>query len=400
MRVGFLTSRLPHPPHRGDRLTTYQILRALAPRHEASLLSFVDGSEGPGAREALAPLCRRIETVHLSRARSWAQAWMGLAGRTPSQVAYYRSPRMREAVRRWVGEGRFDVVFTQLFRMAPYAAPLDHPAKVLFLADSIGLALRRSAAFQPAWRRPGIAWEARRAERYEAAISTAFTETWVVSPVDRDDLARRGCRNLRVVPHGVDATLAGVGGRSGGPPTVVFLGNLSVPHNVDAARFAAVQVWPIIRRARPDTRFVLAGADPVRALRALHGRDGIEVPGAVPDLVPLWERATVLLAPLRFATGIQNKVLEAMIAEVPVVTTPDVAAGIGDAEGTLLSVAMDAGAMAAESLRILGDTEAHRERSRRARAFVESRFRWENVVSALEEVAQGRTVGPRVGAVH
>src|SRR5439155_16693119 len=110
VKLLFVTARFPWPPDRGDRLTSLALMRVLAREHETTLLSFVDGREPAGACRELEALGIRVETVRLPRARSWAQAWLALAGPEPSQVAYYRSRDMRDRVARHVVEGGYDAV--------------------------------------------------------------------------------------------------------------------------------------------------------------------------------------------------------------------------------------------------------------------------------------------------
>lgn len=391
MRILFLTARFPYPPHRGDRLNAHHLLGALSRRHAVTLVSFVDGDEPLAAAARLAERCAEVVTVPLSRRRSWLQASVGLFSSRPSQVSYYASATMRRTVRGLLDTRGFDAVFVQLFRMAPYVADAPHPAKVLFLTDSIALALHRQARFQPWWKRPLLAWEGARVARYEVAATAAFRESWVVSPVDARDLVGRGARRIEVVAHGVDDRLFGL---DPGRPTgqrLTFLGNLSVPHNIDACRFLAHDIWPRVRRELPDACLELAGADPVPEVRALARAD-IEVPGTLDDLAPLWQRSTVMVAPLRFATGIQNKVLEAMAAAVPVVASPAAADGIGAVHGEHLRVAGDADEVARECIALLRDPQAARPMVARARAFVRDRFSWETQVRRLEALA-ARTEG-------
>jgi glycosyltransferase involved in cell wall biosynthesis len=194
-----------------------------------------------------------------------------------------------------------------------------------------------------------------------------------------------------VVAHGVDERLFSLplGPRSAGH--VTFLGNLGVPHNVDAVLHLANDLWPGIRRQRPEATLEIAGADPAAAVRRLDGRDGIAVTGAQEDLVALWSRASLLLAPLRFSTGIQNKVLEAMAAGVPVVTTHEAAEGIGASQGKHLLVGSDPASLVAATVSLLRDPAGALAMTERARCFVRESFSWETQVRRLEEIA--RTAG-------
>jgi len=308
-------------------------------------------------------------------------------------VAFYRSERMRAVAAKLVERDQPDVIFVQLFRMAPVLAGLSHPATVLFLGDSIALNLSRALHYEAPWKQPGIIWERHRVAAYEVAAALRFREAWVVSSVDRDDLVARGASNTRLVPHGVNERWFSITPARSGVPRVMFLGNLSVPHNADAAVFAAREVFPEIRRVRPDVELWLAGAAPRSDVRALGSLPGVTVTGSVPDLAPLWAATHVMLAPLRFSSGIQNKILEAMAAGVPVVTTPGAAAGVGALANELMRVAPNAVGLAGETAWLLAHPAEAQELAERARAHAHAHFSWQALGRELERVARESTNG-------
>jgi sugar transferase (PEP-CTERM/EpsH1 system associated) len=383
MNVLYVSARFPWPPHRGDRLTGHQLIRALAREHRVTLASFTDGSEPPEGFSEIGRLCERVETVHLPPVRSWIQAFVGLASPTPSQVSYYESRTMRRRVAALVAAGKPDAIFVQMFRMAPFTRVIDHPCKVLFLGDSLAMSLERSLPFQPAWRRPGVRWEQRRVAAYEPRVARDFRECWVLSQVDARDLEARGCANLALLPHGVDESLFDLPLVESRPPRVTFLGNLSVPHNVDAVRHLARNVWPHIRAARPDAELEIVGADAVPAVRALASLPGVRVTGEVSTLLPVWARSGVAVAPVRFSSGIQNKVLEPMAAGVPVVTTPAVADAIGARDGIELRVGADAQSLAQAALKALAGGAENISMITAARERVRRNFSWQTLVDRL-----------------
>lgn len=387
MKVLYLSARFPWPPHRGDRLTGHQLIRALSMKHDVTLVSFLDGSEPAESVAELGAHCRRVETVRLSRARSWFQAVAGLPDLVPSQVSYYRSSGMKKRVARLVEETRPDAIFVQLFRMAPFVEGIEHPCKVLFLGDSLALALGRSLPFQPPWRRPGVSWERHRVARFEPRAARQFRESWVLSPADAADLERRGAPNIAVVPHGVDEALFESEFRARRESRVTFLGNLSVPHNIDAAGYLAREIWPRIRAELPGAELEIVGADPVAAVSALDALPGVRVTGPVPSLGPVWERSGVMLAPLRFSSGIQNKVLEAMAAGVPVVTTPAAADAIGASDGRHLRVGADAEGLARAAVDLLRSADGNGAMVVAARELVRRNFSWRTLVDRLESLA-------------
>ena len=266
MKIALLTPRFPYPPYRGDRLTITKMLELFSRDHEVTLFAFLDGTEPPEAIERVSRLCHAVETVRLSRVRSWMQAWAALFTTTPSQVAYYGSHEMKERVRSRVASEHYDVVAVHLIRSAPLAEGLDHPGRVMWLQDSLGLSLVRAARFAPWWKRPGIAWEAWRINRYTARMTRLMQESWVLSEIDQRHLVSLGAERVVLVPHGIDLSMIDLVRDPAPEPEIVFLGNMSVPHNVDAAAFAAEEVLPLVRAVRPTAR--RRGRAPGRGRRA------------------------------------------------------------------------------------------------------------------------------------
>ncbi len=387
MKIAILTSRFPYPPDRGDRHTVFHLIRGLSARHRVTLISFTDGHEPPDAASQLSRYCSRIETVPLPRWRSWVQAWAGLVSPTPSQVCYYQTPAMGSRVACVLSSDSYDVVFNHMIRMAPFTAVVPHPAKILWLGDSLGLHLERAIPFESWWKRPGLAWEMQRVNRFQARISRHFAQVWTVSSPDREHLIRNGCRNVRVVPIGVDERLFDLQRVLPQDPRIVYVANFAPQYNVDAAQHAARHVWPHVHRVLPNARLVLAGANPGPQVAKLGEIPGVEVTGPVPDMLDVYRSAHVLLAAMRYSTGVQNKVMEAMAAGVPVVTTPQVAEGIDARHGEHLLAATTAEDLAQAVLESLRDSEGASARARRAREHVRQRFPRGGLVAQLEALA-------------
>ena len=138
---------------------------------------------------------------------------------------------------------------------------------------------------------------------------------------------------------------------------------MSYGPNEEGVRWFANEVWPRVRSARSDARFLIVGAEPTRAVRALAEADAsITVTGSVPAVQPyLWQSA-VSVAPLLLARGLQNKVLEALAAGLPVVVTSAVAAGLPSAIHAGCRIADDPERFASELLDLLAMAPADRRR--------------------------------------
>ncbi len=194
--------------------------------------------------------------------------------------------------------------------------------------------------------------------------------------------ARLGGRAVHVVPNGV--ALPDAAGAEDPRPTVIFAGTLDYGPNVDAVAWAAASVWPGIRARVPDARWVIAGRRPVAAVRALHGRNGIEVRGEVADMAGELHAAWVALAPMRTGTGIKNKVLEAWACARPVVMTGRATNGLVLPPGHAGLVQDTAAGLAETAAGLLQDGNARRRLGRAARAVAAREFTWDGAAGRMD----------------
>jgi polysaccharide biosynthesis protein PslH len=331
VRILFLSQRLPYAANRGDRIRAFHMLKYLGGRADVDLVSLVHDDEEMARVSEVEPLVASVTAIPLPalarHARSGAAMFTGRALThailcPPAAVA-----ACREAVRRH----RPDFVFAYCSGVAPLALQPEL-ADIPLVLDLVDVDSAKWAALGETARFPMSSIyrrEAHRLGQFEALVSARAHSVLVVNERERDLLSA-------VVPHvtptvienGVDFDLF----RSPHPPAegsrVVFCGVMDYQPNVDAVLWFAREVWPRVRRQRPDATFTIVGSSPARAVAALHGREGIEVTGAVTDTRPfLWD-AAVSVAPIAVARGIQNKVLEAVSAGLPCVVTPAVHSGL------------------------------------------------------------------------
>lgn len=389
MHLLFVTSRLPYPPNRGDRLRVFNFIRELSREHRITLLTFLASQEETANLAGLRPYCADIHPIFLPRAQSMLRAATRAWRAEPLQAHYYYSPTMQQAVDELVQTGGFDLLYAHLFRMAPYARFQRGIYRVLDMTDVISAEIARAMPYHD-WRWRAIYRnELPRIRRYEQELVEHFDETWVISETERTTLAATGAQGrVEVVPNGVDSERFRPTGRRRDRATVLFVGHMGVPHNEDAAEYLAREILPRIRAGVPDARLDLVGAEPSARVKRLAKLEGVSVLGHVPDLNAVLARATVFVAPLRFAAGVQNKVLEAMAAGTPVVTTGIVSEGLGTSAGRHLIVADLPEDIAAETVRLIKNRQLGDELARAARGFVESHYRWSAVSDRVAEIAR------------
>jgi sugar transferase (PEP-CTERM/EpsH1 system associated) len=387
MKILCLTSRLPYPPNRGDRLRAFHFIKHLANEHDLTLVSFIaDKTE----REHIAPLqayCQDVHVLKMSARRSMITALTNFWRRVPLQTLYYRSPSMQHRVDELITAQHFDATYVHLFRMAPYVA--DHPElyRVVDLTDMISHEVTRSLPYRNIVSRLIYAVERPRIARYERWIAQHFEETWLISAADRDAFVTV-CpeANVRVITNGVDTDTFYPTGQHPISHNIVFVGHMRVFHNIDAAIHLAQAILPRVRQHIPSATLTLVGADPAPQIRRLDDIPSVTVTGFVPDLNQALNAGAVFVAPLRFAAGVQNKVLEAMAAGRPVVTTSVVNAGLGAQPGRHLFVADDPDATATQIVKLLKDATLSNRIGQAGRRFVQQKFTWNQVIQRMREI--------------
>ena len=248
-----------------------------------------------------------------------------------------------------------------------------HPVSVLVMHDVRALVYERRAATAASWwQRLASAREARRYRRFEGKYCRLFDLVITVSP-DDEAWVRDYYHPSRLVtvPIPVDsAYFAPMPGIREQPARIVFTGMMSHPPNVDAARFFTANVLPRVQARVPEAEFWIVGRDVPPAVREMAVRPGVVVTGFVHDMRPYIAQATVVVVPLRFGSGMRNKILEAWAMEKCVVSTRVGAEGLDAVDGVNVLLADGAEAIAERVIQAIRDPGLRQRVRTRGRALV------------------------------
>jgi glycosyltransferase involved in cell wall biosynthesis len=169
---------------------------------------------------------------------------------------------------------------------------------------------------------------------------------------------------------------------------VVFTGVMDYWPNIEGVLWFADKIVPRIKLAIPGAHFYIVGTRPSAAIRGLHGQNGIVVTGFVDDVRDYLSRASVCIAPLRIARGVQNKVLEAMAMGKPVVCTPEALEGIDAQPGLEILIGADEQSFADAVIGMLRDPVAADRIGRAARRCVERKYSWDENLAVLDRTLE------------
>ncbi|MYC78061.1 TIGR03087 family PEP-CTERM/XrtA system glycosyltransferase [Candidatus Poribacteria bacterium] len=398
MKILFLSLRCPYPPHRGDRIRSYNFIKQLSKQHAVTLVYFAESESDIESAKHLEPFCERVEWVRFHRSFAFMNTGIHCLSRRPLQLHYWYAPQMQRKVNQLLEQENFELIHAQLFRMGQYVADVHGPVKVLDLCDSLALNLNRRAALESnPWlakikldctpKRFLVKLEERRVQHYEVNIMKAFDCGTVVARFDRDYLLKQdNSLNLSIVPMGVDLGYFQPNPTRRPAPLMLFTGTMNYFPNADAAIYFSNEILPRIRESHPKAQFYIVGNHPSDQVKRLEAQEGIVVTGYVPDVRPYFEKASVFVAPLRAGSGIQTKNLEAMAMGVPVVTTSVGAMGLEADIGKELLVADTPADFAKRVVDLLNNEHSRETLAQTARTRVETNYSWEAIGERLEHV--------------
>jgi len=224
---------------------------------------------------------------------------------------------------------------------------------------------------------------------YEGEVGRQFDAILAVSEEDREALVSAGCPDSRltVIPIAIDTQETRVIQRDSNARSIIHIGTMFWPPNIEGILWFARQVYPLIQGKVPQVRLYLVGARPPAEIRALEKQDtSIRVTGYVEDVVPYLQDSAVFVVPLHVGSGMRVKILEAWAWGTPIVTTSVGCAGIPVHPGEDILIADTAEDFAAAVVQVLQDGETGAKLSVNGRRYVEDQFDWRVVCQKLDEV--------------
>lgn len=393
----YLVHRIPYPPNKGDKVRSFNILRQLARHFRVYLGTFVDSPEDSRYIERLGEWCAGWKAIPLDPRRSRLASVRGLLSGEALSLPYYRDAGLADWVRRTVQEQRISqaVVFS-----GPMAQYLDAPGLACRVIDFCDLdsakwtqyAAGRSWPMSWLYRREGrrlLAFERRAAAAVDAALFVTEAEADLFRSAAPEVAARVG-----VMQNGVDADFfspaqSGESPYPAGGPVLLFTGAMDYWPNIDAVTWFAREILPVLRARLGGVRFWIVGMNPAPAVQELAA-DDVFVAGRVPDVRPWLAHAAVVVAPLRVARGIQNKVLEAMAMAKPVVVSAASATGLVAQAGKECEVAETVDDYLDRIIGLLADSSRAAAMGEAARQRVLETYSWQAHLAALDRLLAGR----------
>jgi sugar transferase (PEP-CTERM/EpsH1 system associated) len=394
VRILFLSQRVPYPPNRGDKITTWRLVERMGRQHSVRCIAFAHDAADVEAASTLTS--KGFSTTAFPLPPRW-RALPLLLTEQPLTLGVFGSPALQAAVDRAAPE--CDLAYAYSSSMGAFLEPHAGLRRVMHFAELDSDKWRQyaqSARWPMRW---VYAREARALLAFERRIAQAFDENVFCTPLEQALFQQHipGQSSL-VLKNGVDFAAYRPSPDTAEPGHIVFVGVMDYHPNADACVHFVRDVLPLVREQHPGVRFTIVGARPTPAVQRLAQVQGVTVTGFVDDPREYLRRAALSVAPLRIARGIQNKVLEALAMGLPVVGTTAATQGVAGEPGRDYLVADGAATTAEAVSRLLADPAAARALGARARAFVEAHYDWEAAFRPLDALLDRLAPEPRARA--
>jgi glycosyltransferase involved in cell wall biosynthesis len=411
VKILFVSSYFPWPLDIGGCLRRYHLVEALSRRHRVTLMTFTpEPPSGPGWPAC--PLRDRCERVieldgraYLPRSADRFSVWAPFGQRLralvssplPAVLRYWNSGELASAFRDLRRSERFDAVWVDRSYFAEVARRAGFDRLVVDLDDLQTVFFARELRYGP-WYRSKLFHYAEVAKLFlwERSLPRRFWRLVVCKEADRR-FFRQAKGKVFVVPNGIAEF----------PPTpldnecageLLFVGQMDRAPNIDAILLFYDSILPAIRRLHAGACLHIVGKDPDPVVTALDDGSRCIVHGRVADLTPRYERAAVVVAPIRQGSGTRLKVLEALGRGKALVATSMAAEGLDLRPGVDLEIADEPETFARACARLLGDPAARRRLGDTGRRRVQERYRWDEIGRMAEQVLVSSPNLPRAEA--
>jgi len=318
MKIFVLLSRFPYPLDKGDKLRAYYQIKELSTFHEIHLCCLDDNNISSEHLSELESFCKTVNVIKLRKWQIALNLFIGLFSSLPFQVWYFYQTHAHRKIKKLIQDIQPNHIYCQLLRTTEYVKNEHSIPKTLDYMDTFSKGMERRIE-NGGWKKPFIKAEFQRLKKYENLIFEYFENKTIISKQDQELIFHPNRSKIEIIPNGIDLSKFT-------PLEVdkeydlVFVGNMRYAPNIESALFIAKEILPLLLKEKPDTKILLSGSSPTKAVLDLAS-ENITVSGWVDDIRESYAKGKIFFAPLNIGTGLQNKLLEAMAMGIPCITS-------------------------------------------------------------------------------
>ncbi len=392
MKILMLTPYLPYPPSEGGQVRSYSLIKRLSKTHEITLVSFSRQHNTPDQIDHMKQFCKKV--IVIERGKTWTVQNILRTGFSlyPFLVSIYYSPLTKKILSEELSGNSYDLIHAEMFYTLPYLPKHNLPIILVeqtIMSRNFGHYVDTEKRW---WLKPFMWIDVAKINFWQKHFWKKVDRVVTVSNEDAATI-KRMVANLRVdvVPNGVGDDLSNLPKKIHYKQNILYMGNYKWIDNWEAAEILAKKVYPLIKKTLANVSMTIAGQFPTSAVRSLEDKSqNIKVvelgDSDFKGVTDAYLNTGLLIAPIYAPGGTRLKILAAMAAMVPVVTTPIGAEGYGAIEGTSILIGNTPEDLANKAIEVLNNKKLYTSIAQNARNLVDTKFSWEPITNTLESI--------------
>jgi glycosyltransferase involved in cell wall biosynthesis len=384
MKILVIAPFYPWPLTSGGKIRVFNLLKYLSRRHQITLACLDEAVVTDFT--PFAEICTEVFVVQRKSAM-FRDLTAFLFGILPFNARKYLSPEFRNLLKSLISGEAYDLVQCEFSLLWGYAdlLPMD---RVVLDAHNIETHIisQLGRDCRSLLKRILYLLEERKMQRLEERAWRSCLVTLAVSDKERAYIADSTGRPEKTltVPNGVDLERYSFSGQRPADGSILLFAGFDYAPNLDSVRFFLKEILPLLKERRTDVVVDLVGRE-FRLFDGLQNQEGLQLHENVAEVRPFFMQSSILAVPLRQGAGTRIKILEAMAAGLPVVTTSIGCEGLDVLHGKHLLVADTSHDFASACLKLMVEPSLAHTLAANARLLVEERYSWERIVSELAQ---------------
>lgn len=387
MKILFISAWFPYPPDNGSRIRIYNILKALSVKHEVFLASLMQEDSDAENISHLSDICE-VLSLHKSRwfKSGTIKSVLGYFSPKPRSYIDTYDPRVEKAVCDAIDKVKPDVILASQLGAMVYV-PRHTNIFTVFEELEVG-SIHRQIDYLSGIKRMRKKLTLIKQINLTKELLKKSNIYTCVSENELELIKKYYSPKIDgyVVPNGVDTQRYKPDLHPPVANTLLYNGALTYGANLDAVRYFASEIYPILSKRYPEIRLRVTGRTDGVDLGEIKNSPGVELTGYVDDIRTELSRAVACVVPLREGGGSRLKILEAMAAGVPVISTRMGIEGIDAKDGEHALIANTPNDFLHSVDSIFSNNDFADMISKNARSLVEEQYSWKAIGENFDNI--------------
>ncbi len=385
MKILIALSRFPFPIEKGDKLRAYYQIRELSRNNELYVVCLTDKMPTEEEIYEVKKHCKQLDIIQLSFFSRLLNLTKGIFSADPYQVHYFESSKMKDSIAYLISTNNIDICYVQLLRLFKNI-PFELPTKYYIdYMDAFSEGMKKRIQYSHWYEKFIVASEARRLRSFEEKIAPYFDGHSMISQSDTDTFSDKLKAKLDIIPNGVsEEYFVTKTPQIDKEYDIIFTGNMGYHPNIQACKYLVHEILPVLKSKGMKVKICLAGINPSPEVLALKS-DEVIVTGYVKDMKEYLIRSKVFVAPLFSGSGLQNKLLEAMAAGLPTLTTSLTNKALKAKDKKEIIICNESIKFAEQIIFLLNHPTEAGELARLGRLFIRENYNWRACNALLEK---------------